>query len=162
MASCLGRLCLILHGHLPYVLHHGTWPHGQAWLFEAAAETYLPLLELLDELAGIASRARLTIGITPILLEQLANEHFKTAFVAYLHDRIARARTDAREFGGGGYSHFEMLARNWEAFYTARLEHFERIKRDIPRQFAGHLRAGQIEVLTSNVTHAYTPLLLKD
>ena len=30
-----------LHAHLPWVLHHGRWPHGVDWLNEAAAETYL-------------------------------------------------------------------------------------------------------------------------
>src|SRR3954447_5526952 len=83
----LGALCLILHGHLPYVLHHGTWPHGEAWLYEAAAETYLPLLELLDELATHDLQSALTIGLTPVLLEQLASKYFKAGFPAYLKDR---------------------------------------------------------------------------
>ncbi|MEM9753736.1 MAG: hypothetical protein AAF916_10170, partial [Planctomycetota bacterium] len=34
--NALGSFCLVLHGHLPYVLHHGTWPHGEDWLYEAA------------------------------------------------------------------------------------------------------------------------------
>ena len=44
MSDSLGTLCIVLHGHLPYVLHHGSYPHGEAWLYEAAAETYLPFL----------------------------------------------------------------------------------------------------------------------
>ena len=44
----LGTFCLVLHGHLPWVLHHGRWPHGEDWLFEAASETWLPLLEVLQ------------------------------------------------------------------------------------------------------------------
>src|SRR5690606_28053255 len=36
--------CLVLHGHLPWVLHHGRWPHGEDWLLEAISETWLPLL----------------------------------------------------------------------------------------------------------------------
>src|ERR1700679_18768 len=98
MPAPLGRLCLVLHGHLPYVLHHGVWPHGESWLYEGAAETYLPLLELLDELAGKEARFGLTIGLTPVLLEQLANDRFKTGFVEYLNERMNRARYDAREF----------------------------------------------------------------
>src|SRR5690348_8699554 len=91
----LGRLCLVLHGHLPYVLHHGVWPHGEAWLYEAAAETYLPLLELLDELEMYQLRDIVTIGLTPVLLEQLAHPQFKRGFVAYLIERAARAADDA-------------------------------------------------------------------
>ena len=32
---------LVLHSHIPYVLAHGSWPHGMDWLYEAAAETYM-------------------------------------------------------------------------------------------------------------------------
>ena len=51
MSEPLGCLCIVLHGHLPYVLHHGSYPHGEAWLYEAAAETYLPLLDMIGEVA---------------------------------------------------------------------------------------------------------------
>jgi len=45
-----GFLALTLHAHLPYVVNHGTWPHGIEWLHEVAAETYLPLLRVLGNL----------------------------------------------------------------------------------------------------------------
>src|SRR5437867_2155931 len=35
-----GTLLLVLHAHLPWVLGHGRWPHGESWLYEAAAEFY--------------------------------------------------------------------------------------------------------------------------
>lgn len=40
----------MLHAHIPYVVSHGKWPYGTDWLAEAAAETYLPLLNTLSEL----------------------------------------------------------------------------------------------------------------
>ena len=156
----LGRLCLVLHGHLPYVLHHGVWPHGEAWLFEGAAETYVPLVELLDELAGQGVRFGLTVGLTPVLLEQLASDHFKSRFVDYLHERGERARKDEAAFGGDPA--MAALARRWAAFYADRLTAFERMGRDLPAAFAAHQRAGHIEILTSAATHAYLPLLAHD
>ena len=45
-----GYLSFTLHAHLPYVVNHGTWPHGMEWLLEAAAETYLPLLRVFGNL----------------------------------------------------------------------------------------------------------------
>ena len=47
------RLVLVLHGHIPDVLGHGVWPHGANWLYEAAAETYLPFLRAFQERAGL-------------------------------------------------------------------------------------------------------------
>jgi 1,4-alpha-glucan branching enzyme len=162
MASSLGRLCFVLHGHLPYVLHHGAWPHGEAWLYEAAAETYLPLLKLLDELAAQKFPIGLTFGLTPVLLEQLASEYFKSGFVRYLGERIERARDDAAEFETDGHTHMASLARHWEQFFADQLAHFGAIKQDIPAAYAGHFRDGRIEILTSAATHAYLPLLLDD
>lgn len=162
MPQPLGRLCLVLHGHLPYVLHHGIRPHGEAWLYEAAAETYLPLIELLDELATHDLRDALTIGLTPVLLEELAAAHFKAGFVKYLKERIELAENDAREFEEQGDAHLAKLARDWQQWYANQLTHFRKIKRDIPGALAAHYRDGLIEILTSAATHAYLPLLLHD
>jgi len=27
------QFSLVLHSHIPYVLAHGSWPHGMDWLF---------------------------------------------------------------------------------------------------------------------------------
>ena len=162
MSDHLGCLCIVLHGHLPYVLHHGTYPHGEAWLYEAAAETYLPILDMIGEVALHKSRPAMTIGLTPILLEQLSHERFKTGFVAYLNERMDRARQDRKEFESKKEMHFAFLADRWEKIYARQLEHFERIGRDIPKEFTQRFREGHIQILTSNATHAYMPMLLND
>ncbi|HEX8912796.1 MAG TPA: 1,4-alpha-glucan branching protein domain-containing protein [Humisphaera sp.] len=162
MADELGSLCIVLHGHLPYVLNHGSYPHGEAWLFEAAAETYLPVLDLIGECALMRVRPALTIGLTPVLLEQLAHDRFKEGFAAYLGDRAERARSDRREFEGRNDGHAAYLAARWEDWYLKKLEHFERINRDIPAEYAARFREGHVQILTSNATHAYMPLLLND
>ncbi len=162
MSEPLGNLCIVLHGHLPYVLHHGSYPHGEAWLFEGAAETYLPLLDMIGEVALHKARPALTIGITPVLLEQLAHPRFKKGFAAYLLERMDRARQDRKEFEGKNEAHFAYLAGRWEQWYGHNLEIFERMKQDIPGEFAARCREGHIELLTSNATHAYMPLLLND
>lgn len=162
MADPLGSLCIVLHGHLPYVLRHGGFPHGEVWLFEAAAETYLPLIEMLADAVQHKVRPGITVGLTPVLLEQLAHEQFKTGFVAYLHERIERATADAREFEAAGQADFASLARHWERWYSRRLAHFEKLGRDIVAPLAAHYRNGDIQLLTSCATHAYLPLLLTD
>ena len=118
MSHKIGSFCLVLHGHLPYVLHHGTWPHGEDWLYEAAAETYLPLLSTIDECVFFNANPKVCMGLTPVLLEQLAHDHFKKGFEDYLKDRIERAKQDRREFANwdnGG--HLQHLAWRWEEWY---------------------------------------------
>jgi 1,4-alpha-glucan branching enzyme len=53
---------LVLHSHIPYVLAHGSWPHGMDWLYEAAAETYLPLIDVFERLAAEGLPARTSIS----------------------------------------------------------------------------------------------------
>jgi 1,4-alpha-glucan branching enzyme len=158
----LGSFCLVLHGHVPYVLRHGVWPHGEDWLYEAAAETYLPLLAAIDECEYMNGNPRLTVGLTPILLEQLSHEQFKRGFEHYLKDRSERARADRKDFSCAGESHFVGLADRWLQFYAKTGERFAQIDRDIPGAFAERAARGQVEILTSAATHAYLPLLYED
>ena len=158
----IGSFCLVLHGHMPYVLRHGVWPHGEDWLYEAAAETYLPLLALIDECKYLHCDHQLTIGLTPILLEQLAHEDFKSGFYKYLINRANRARTDKADFKRNGKLQLAELAEQWNMLYNRLVEQFERIGRDIPKAFVEKMDRGLIQILTSSATHAYLPLLLED
>lgn len=164
MADYLGSFCLVLHGHLPYVLRHGTWPHGEDWLYEAAAETYLPILTTLGHCQLYKGNPKLTMGLTPVLLEQLAHEHFKSGFEHYLQDRIEKARADRKEFESPGVNngHMAYLASRWEQWHADLLEQFREIDRDIPAAYARFAREGALQILTSNATHAYMPLLFED
>jgi 1,4-alpha-glucan branching enzyme len=157
-----GSFCLVLHGHLPYVLRHGTWPHGEDWLYEAAAETYLPLLASIRECESLSGNPRLALGLTPVLLEQLAHDDFEEGFARYLEERRARAVSDREEFERDGEEHFAGLAARWEEFYGNLAGQFEDVDRDIPRAFAELAQRGSVELLTSCATHAYLPLLLED
>ncbi len=158
----VGSFCIVLHGHMPYVLRHGIWPNGEDWLYEAAAETYLPLLSVIDQCACLNGNPRLTIGLTPVLLEQLAHDHFKKGMRAYLQDRIERAKSDKSEFEKAGQPHQAYLAGLWEQYYSKLTEQFSNINYDIPSAFKGSADEGFVEILTSAATHGYMPLLLED
>lgn len=146
--------CLVLHGHLPWVLHHGRWPHGEVWLYEAAAESWLPLLDVAEE--GFAP---FTLGLTPVLLEQLASPAFQAGFVQWLEEQQARALRDHAEFAGRNELHLAWLATRWGDHFLALRNRFEGLGRDLPRAWAEVARAGKVELLTSNATHGYMPLL---
>src|SRR5260221_3926088 len=93
---------LVLHSHLRYARGPGRWPHGEEWFQEAILGTSLPLLVLLHDLRAEGVRYRLTIGLTPPLLEQLADADINTRFLAYVDDQIRRAELDAWDFGIAG------------------------------------------------------------
>lgn len=158
-----GALCIVLHSHLPYVLGHGHWPHGTDWLHEAAAETYIPLLQACDRLIADGLSPNLTIGITPVLGEMLSHETFSEVFVAYLKQKAAAADQDAGEFATTGQEDFARLAARWSAHFSHLLDAFEnRYGRDLVGAFRRLQDEGHIEIITCAATHGYLPLLSRD
>lgn len=98
--SAIGAFTFVLHSHLPYARLAGRWPHGEEWIHEAASETYIPLLNALYDLRDEGVRYRITIGLTPVLSEQLADADVVAHLDEYLEDKIARARQDVLRFRG--------------------------------------------------------------
>ncbi|MBI2677442.1 MAG: DUF1957 domain-containing protein [Candidatus Koribacter versatilis] len=157
-----GYVTFVLHSHLPYVVHHGTWPHGLDWLHEAAAETYLPMLRAFGELEqeGIALKAN--VNLSPILLEQLSHPTFKEEFQIYVQRKIEAARKDQADFRQKGEDHFARVAIFWEEFFQRALQDFEGLDRDIVGGFKRFYDSGAIEIITCGATHGYFPLLGTD
>lgn len=98
--SKLGAFTFVLHSHLPYARLAGRWPHGEEWIHEAASETYIPLLNALYDLKEEGLKYKITVGITPVLAEQLADELVREHLDEYLADKIARAKQDILRFRG--------------------------------------------------------------
>jgi 1,4-alpha-glucan branching enzyme len=157
-----GYFAFVLHGHLPYVLAHGRWPHGMDWLNEATAETYLPLLRIINELVDEGVHPKLTIGLSPVLCEQLADNSFKDEFVRYLNQKIEATQHDAAEFAKYRLENMLANARFWEKFYSQTLEHFNNIGQDILFEFRRLQDEGYVEIITCGATHGYYPLLSRD
>ncbi|HLE45381.1 MAG TPA: 1,4-alpha-glucan branching protein domain-containing protein, partial [Thermoplasmata archaeon] len=161
--SPAGHVVLVLHTHLPWVLGHGRWPHGQDWLHEAAAECYLPILRALDRIVADGGSPRITIGLTPVLCEMLASPRFREDFVAYLDSRRALADRDREEFDAIGNRDAANLASSWVEFYTEVARDFsETYRGDLLGAFRRLQDAGHVELITSAATHGYLPLLGRD
>ena len=150
---------LALHSHLPLVLRHGRWPHGSDWLCEAALDTYLPLIEKVGELAARGIRAPLTVSVSPVLANQLADPAFAPeldAFIAQRLEACGEARRTLPETGDAGLL---PLVDFWEARYRHLRERFNAEGRDIVAALARLAAAGRIELMTCAATHGYLPLL---
>ncbi len=153
---------LALHSHLPWVLNHGRWPHGSDWICEAALDTYLPLLHTLDRLAAEDVASPLTIGITPVLANQLASPDFVTELEAYFTQRMetcAEAETSLAETGD---EHLLPIAHFWRSHLLGLRQLFHREGGDLIAAFRRHLDAGRVELISSGATHGFLPLLARD
>ncbi|OLC05420.1 MAG: hypothetical protein AUH45_00405 [Gemmatimonadetes bacterium 13_1_40CM_69_22] len=155
---------LALHSHLPYVLNHGRWPHGSDWLCEAALDSYLPLLEQLQELAAPPhdTRAPVTIGFTPVLANQLASPAFAQELEAFFDQREAVCREAPAALAATGDAALLPLVDYWKARLSRLRKLFQSVDRDIVAAFRRLQDDGHLEIIGSAATHGYLPLLARD
>lgn len=158
-----GAFTFVLHSHLPYARQAGMWPHGEEWIHEAIAETYLPLLNALYDLVEEGVDVHLTFGMTPILAEQLADPLIVDHFVTYAAERAAWAASDIQRFEQAGADELRELARFYHHWYARNLSTFtDRFNKDIIGSLKALQDSGYIEISTSAATHGYLPLMSRD
>jgi len=153
----------VLHSHMPFYRGAGVWPHGEESLYEVMAETYVPLLEALFDLCDEGIYAKVTLGITPVLAEQLADPDIIERFEGYLSREIEAASEDVQRFQESGDQHFLYLAHFYLNWYRHVLDTFQqRFGRDIIGGFRRLQDVEAIEIITSGATHPYMPLMSRD
>jgi len=159
-----GNYVLILHTHLPWVLHHGSWPHGVDWLNEAVAECYIPLINVFNSLMDEGIYPKVTLDISPVLCEELEHPDFKKGFIEYCDEKIEAARNDERQFKEWGWdAHHIFLTQYWQEWYSARKSNFiENYNSSVVGALKKLQDDGAIEVMTCGATHGYLPLLGTD
>jgi 1,4-alpha-glucan branching enzyme len=142
------------------------WPFGEESVYECIGETYIPLLNAVADLWNEGIPAKLTIGMTPILCEQLSDPHLNAGFDKYLSDRIDAAQKDEKRFSPRGetpnetFLHLARFYANW--FQNIRKDYHERWNRDIIGGYKKYQDLGAIEITTSAATHCFSPLLKTD
>ena len=157
----LGYFGLVLHGHIPYVKKSGIWPFGEEILFEAMNETYIPTLNVLRELKESGIKTAITINITPILAEQLADEYMKQRFSEYMENLILKAKNDIRRFENHQVRKTiaEFHLRNFEQVLDS---FYHNYYRDILGSFKWLQDEEMIELITCGATHGFLPLFESD
>lgn len=156
-----GNYVMILHTHLPWVLHHGNWPHGVDWMSEAVAECYIPLLNVFNDSLNDGISPKVTLDISPVLCEQLEHPDFKKIFVEYCDEKIKGAQEDRKNFTNWGYDpHHIWLTHYWEEWFTNKKEDYlKKYNSSIINGLKELQDKGAIEMMTCGATHGYFPLL---
>jgi 1,4-alpha-glucan branching enzyme len=151
-----GAFCLVLHSHLPWLPGHGVWPLGEEWLFQAWAESYIPLIAELDSLAAEGHRDILTLGVTPVLAAQLDHPRMRRDTATW----IGLWEQRAREMGFDRDPHRQATA---QAEYAAAVRAQHLLESRWGAGGSPVLRslrdAGVVELLGGPAAHPFLPLL---
>ncbi len=154
-----GYFALVLHAHLPFVRHpeHERFLE-EDWYFEALTETYLPLLDVFEDLARSGIHFRVTLSLTPTLLSMMTDPLLAGRYVRYLDERLTALAGERARTAHDPYFHPVVL------FYTERYERLRRRfvdqdRHDVTTAFRRLMQGGHLDIVTCAATHGYLPLL---
>jgi 1,4-alpha-glucan branching enzyme len=143
----VGDLAVVLHTHMPYVEGFGTYPFGEEWLFDAVAQSHLPVLE---EAHGV------TVTVSPVLADQLEAPGVVDRLRAFLHEhRLGAAERDA----AAGPAELRPAAGAEAARYRRALNAIESLGGSPLDAFRDAEGEGRVALVPSAATHAVLPLL---
>ncbi|ATY10181.1 DUF1957 domain-containing protein [Amycolatopsis sp. AA4] len=153
-----GTFCLVLHSHLPWLPHHGSWPVGEEWLYQAWTHSYLPVVDLLRRFAAEGRRDVLTLGMTPVLAAQLDDPYAIRAchdWVGHWQLRTQHASTLWR----GDPLLRDLAAAEHQAAMHATAELETRWRHGFSPILRSLVDSDTIELLGGPLAHPFQPLL---
>jgi 1,4-alpha-glucan branching enzyme len=157
----VGACCVVLHTHLPWLAHAGTWPVGEEWLHQAWATSYDPVVSVLETLAAEGRTDVLTLGVTPVVNAMLDDPYLLAAHHTWLGTWQVRAaglaaRPDASE------ALRETAAYEWRLASVALRRFEERWAHGGSPVLRALADSGVVELLGGPATHPFQPLVADD
>ncbi len=154
-----GYFALVLHAHLPFVRHPEYEDFlEEDWLFEAISETYIPLLNVFENLLHDGVHFRVTMSMSPTLLAMLSDPLLQERYVRHV-DRLLEL-ADKEVYRTRNEPDFQALARLYrDHFQDCRRTFIDRWGRNLVRAFASLQDAGVLEIMTCGATHGFLPLM---
>ncbi|RME84346.1 MAG: DUF1957 domain-containing protein, partial [Planctomycetota bacterium] len=148
-----GYLAFVLHAHLPYV-HHPEYETflEERWLFEGILETYIPLLRMAESLKKDKIPFRLTLSLSPPLLNMLADIHLKEKFQNHLLGLIELSQKEIIRTKG---TPFEALAKLYHNQFLQTLDFWTVWEGNLIEAFKQ--QQDSFEFITTCATHGFLP-----
>ncbi len=153
MKNIKGYVNFVLHAHLPYIHHPENDKYlEEEWLFEAISECYIPLILNYQKLEEEGVNFRITMTMTPPLLNMLDNKLLQERYIKYLKKHIELCEKEVKR------TTYDMRLNNLSKYYLDRytndLHVFEDIyKCNLISAFKHFQDAGFLEIITCGATH---------
>lgn len=154
-----GYVCLLLHAHLPFVRHpEEEYFLEENWLYEAITETYIPLIQVFDQLIDDGVDFRITMSLTPPLVSMLQDPLLQNRYIRHLNKLIELSEKEIERTGHDQRYHGLALMYN-QKFIDAKDVFLNQYKRDIVQAFKKFQDLGFLEIIASTATHGFLPNL---
>jgi len=153
-----GYLCLVLHGHLPFVRHpeHEDFLE-EDWLYEAITETYIPLISVFEGLVNDGIDFRLTLTLSPTLISMLSDSLLQERYVKHINKLIELSHKEIERTSW--QPQFQGLAIMYLNEFCKARETFEKYGRNLINAFKKFQDLGKLEIVTCGATHGFFPLM---
>ena len=149
-------LIILLHAHLPYVRHpEYEYSLEENWLFEAIRESYVPLLDALEDLINDGISPHLTLSLSPTLMEMFSDAMLRSRFVRHIDNLIALSEAEKNRTRNTPFEALAFMYNN--KFKTVKQSYLGKYGQDLIRAFKKLQDAGHIEIITTSATHAFLP-----
>ena len=159
MSKEKGYVSFVLHAHLPFVHHPESEDYlEEQWLYEAMSETYIPLLTNFKKLEEEKVDFRITMSLTPPLLNMLDNKMLQERYIKYLNTHIELAKKEVERTKYD--DRLNNLAKYYVDKYSSDLHVFKDIYNcNLIKGFKHFQDIGVLEIITCGATHGYFPIL---
>ena len=159
MDKTKGYVSFILHAHLPFIHHPESEDYlEEEWLYEATSETYIPLLLNFKKLEEEKVDFRITMSLTPPLLNMFDNKLLQRRYIKYLKKHIELCEKEVKRTAYD--SRLNELSKYYLERYTNDLHIFRDVfKCNLINVFKHFQDIGVLEIITCGATHGYFPIL---
>ena len=156
-----GKILFLMHAHLPFVRHPEFERFFEEnWLFEAIAETYLPLVQAMRRLLEKGVPGTLNLSVSPPLIEMLSDGSLIEKFSEHLKKQLELIEKEVARNAG---TELEQLSRFYLSRQQTLIDLWEnRLHRNLLAEFLELEKAGKLNLLTCVGTHPFLPAYQSD
>ena len=160
--SAPGKIHLLLHAHLPFVRE----PEydrflEENWFFEAMAETYLPIIQMLRRLQEKGVPGTLNLSVSSALLAMLTDSLLLEKFTRHLHRQMELIEKERERAVGN-----DDIAPVVDFYYRRQVALIDTWERDCACEIVPALKqledCGKLNLLTCVGTHPFLPAYQSD
>ncbi|HOZ55261.1 MAG TPA: DUF1957 domain-containing protein [Clostridia bacterium] len=157
-----GYVSLVLHAHLPFIHHPENSDYlEEQWLFEAISETYIPLLRTFDKLVSEKINFKITMSLTPPLLNMLDNKLLKNRYIEYLNKHIELSKKEVKK-NINNEKLYELSNYYFKKYSDDLIFFRDNLDCDLISNFKFFQKIGVLEIITCGATHGFLPLLFSN